>query len=330
MTGKADAAGFPLGVAGLLPGDERVYRIILRASGAYRLRLAELAGLSAEAIDEVLARLESAGLVQLSDGMVAAAPPAHVLGRIITTRTRQLRREYEQIDGLRNLIPSLVADHTSLSRDMGDAVDVRAVQDGDVLALVRRLATEGSGDLRWFRPDQWRLPTAPRLDALVRELIESGYESRAIYPATVLEEAPDKLRARAEAGERVRIVASVPTRMGIFGDSSVFMSDRWGLDTGRRLVVREHSLVGALRTLFDTVWEHAMAVPGLEGEGDDPAGGRRLLLQQLTSGAKDEQIARVLGVSLRTVRRRVADLMDELGAASRFQAGVEAVRRGWI
>ena len=45
---------------------------------------------------------------------------------------------------------------------------------------------------------------------------------------------------------------------------------------------------------------------------------------------KDEQIARALGMSVRTVRRRVADLMDELGADSRFQAGVEAVRRGWI
>ena len=50
------------------------------------------------------------------------------------------------------------------------------------------------------------------------------------------------------------------------------------------------------------------------------------LLQQLAAGAKDEQIARTLGLSLRTVRRRVADLMIELGADTRFQAGVEAVR----
>jgi DNA-binding NarL/FixJ family response regulator len=35
-------------------------------------------------------------------------------------------------------------------------------------------------------------------------------------------------------------------------------------------------------------------------------------------------------MSLRTVRRRVAELIEELGAQSRFQAGVEAVRRGWI
>ena len=57
---------------------------------------------------------------------------------------------------------------------------------------------------------------------------------------------------------------------------------------------------------------------------------RRFLLQQLAAGAKDEQIARSLGVSLRTVRRRVSEPVDELGVENRFQAGVEAVRRGWI
>jgi DNA-binding NarL/FixJ family response regulator len=73
-----------------------------------------------------------------------------------------------------------------------------------------------------------------------------------------------------------------------------------------------------------------MAVPGLEGGPPDPTGTRRLLLGQLARGAKDEQIARALGLSLRTVRRRIAEIMADLGADSRFQAGVEAVRRGWL
>ena len=57
---------------------------------------------------------------------------------------------------------------------------------------------------------------------------------------------------------------------------------------------------------------------------------RTFLLRQLLSGAKDEQIARTMGLSLRTVRRRIAELMIELGADTRFQAGAEAVRRGWL
>lgn len=138
------------------------------------------------------------------------------------------------------------------------------------------------------------------------------------------------VRARAEAGEQVRVVAQVRTRISVMGMSAALIPDRWGASTGRRLVVREHSLVGALKALFENVWERGMAVPGLDAGADDPAGQRRLLLHQLTRGAKDEQIARTLGVSLRTVRRRIADIMDELGADSRFQAGAEAVRRGWL
>ena len=39
---------------------------------------------------------------------------------------------------------------------------------------------------------------------------------------------------------------------------------------------------------------------------------------------------RKLGIGLRTVRRRIAELMTDLGVDTRFQAGVEAVRRGWL
>lgn len=45
------------------------------------------------------------------------------------------------------------------------------------------------------------------------------------------------------------------------------------------------------------------------------------VLCALGSGATDEAAARELGMSLRTYRRRVAELLANLGAASRFQAG---------
>jgi DNA-binding NarL/FixJ family response regulator len=50
-----------------------------------------------------------------------------------------------------------------------------------------------------------------------------------------------------------------------------------------------------------------------------------LLLLGLTDAAAGAQ----LGVSLRTVQRRVAELMDEVGVTTRIQLGAEAVRRGW-
>ena len=57
---------------------------------------------------------------------------------------------------------------------------------------------------------------------------------------------------------------------------------------------------------------------------------KRTLLTLMAGGAVDGQVARSLGVSVRTVRRRISALLVELGAHSRFQAGAEAVRRGWI
>jgi hypothetical protein len=44
----------------------------------------------------------------------------------------------------------------------------------------------------------------------------------------------------------------------------------------------------------------------------------------LLSGFTDEAIARQLGTSHRTVQRRVAALMADLGAQTRFQVGVRA------
>ena len=44
----------------------------------------------------------------------------------------------------------------------------------------------------------------------------------------------------------------------------------------------------------------------------------------------DEAIGRQLGVSDRTVRRRVAALLDGLDARTRFQAGVQTKARGWL
>ena len=163
------------------------------------------------------------------------------------------------------------------------------------------------------------------------DLMRSGRRSRAIYQVDVLREAPGMLRIRAEAGEHVRVLADVPTRLAVLGTSAALIVEQFHVYNERRLVLRHQSLIAALTLMFEGLWEKAMPVPGLDGGRDsEGASDRRLLLTQLAGGAKDEQIARALELSVRTVRRRVADLMDELGATSRFQAGVEAVRRGWM
>jgi DNA-binding NarL/FixJ family response regulator len=54
------------------------------------------------------------------------------------------------------------------------------------------------------------------------------------------------------------------------------------------------------------------------------------VVRTLMAGMTDDRAADALGMSPRTYSRRVSELALLLGVQSRFQAGVEAVRRGWL
>ncbi|MGV9897775.1 helix-turn-helix domain-containing protein, partial [Streptomyces tendae] len=74
------------------------------------------------------------------------------------------------------------------------------------------------------------------------------------------------------------------------------------------------------------------AVP-LHGVAARPAGlppADRRLLRLLAGGATDEVAARELGISRRTLFRRLQVLMARLGAANRFQLALQAQRAGWL
>lgn len=80
--------------------------------------------------------------------------------------------------------------------------------------------------------------------------------------------------------------------------------------------------------LFDTAWERAVPIGPVTDE--EITEEDRELLTLLTSGLKDEAIARRLDVHVHTVRRRITRLMAVLNAETRFQAGVQAALRGWL
>ena len=118
--------------------------------------------------------------------------------------------------------------------------------------------------------------------------------------------------------------------MAVFGDEAALVASSWGggPSTGR-LLVRAPALVAlvarAVRAVLDAGRQPLGPAPArLQGD-ERPAGARAAAARR--QGREHRAAA---GVSLRTVRRRVADLMVELGAATRFQAGMEAARRGLL
>ena len=50
----------------------------------------------------------------------------------------------------------------------------------------------------------------------------------------------------------------------------------------------------------------------------------------MATGANDDAIAHRLGISVTTVRRYIAAIIERLGVSSRFAAGAAAQRKGWI
>ena len=320
----------PLGVLGFSAAQERLYRLLLRNTGRSLSELAPLAGLPVGELREQVTRFVAAGMIEVTDDRAVARSPQEALALLINDEARRVQRRGEQLETVRDLLPSLTAEHLAATAPTGESVTVEVLEGGDVAQLVRSLSAASAGELLWLRPDPWNVAPGNEIEDWVVDLLHAGRSSRAIYQVEGLHRAPELMRRRAEAGERVRVLAYVPTRLAIMGTSAAMIAERFGMLDNRRLVLRQHSMVAALTLMFEGLWEKAMPVPGLEGMHESRADEQRLMLSQLAGGAKDEQIARALDLSVRTVRRRVAGLLDELGAGSRFQAGAEAVRRGWL
>lgn len=319
-----------LGVLGFGAEAEGVYRYLLRASGTALETAALELGRSAAEFRELIGPLVEAGLVRLDGELLTAAPPEAAVGRLIAAETARLLAVGERLTSVRELIPQLRADHRDTPRS-GDQVIGEVIETDAVPRVWAELAASVEGPVRLLRPDQWALPSSPAYDVLLADVARAGREVLAIYPARALSEAPKTLQARAAAGEQIRIVAELPARLGVFGRSAALVPEQWGGGGDRLILVRQPAMVSALGELFARIWDRAVVVPGSAHAHATGAGaGRALLLEQLAMGRRDEHIAGVLGVSLRTVRRRISDLQTGLGVASRFQAGVEAVRRGWL
>jgi len=317
---------------GFSPSVERTYQRVLRQSGQ---RLDWVAGALSVSVQTLLADLRpliDREIVRLVDGKVLVESPVQALGRLIVAHSEAASRAHTELAALARAVPLLAAGTARPSEGDVEGVwplDGEVTSGGTPAALIASLLRQSKGDVAWLRPDQWRVPREDVMLQTIRELIAAGRRSRAIYPVRILHEAPEVVAARAEVGEEVRVLPDIPTRMFVIGRTHAVLPEPLGYMDEPRSLVRQQGLVEALALLFDLMWERATPVRDLGGP-EPQSDMRRFLLEQLAAGHVDEQIAVRLGIGLRTVRRRVADLMTELGADTRFQAGVEAARRGWI
>ncbi|MFF3371384.1 TrmB family transcriptional regulator [Streptomyces sp. NPDC002680] len=140
---------------------------------------------------------------------------------------------------------------------------------------------------------------------------------------------PDEVKQERTAvrGLHVRIHSDLPFRGAIAdGTAAVITMDR-ASQNANALLVRPSPLLDGLVMLFETCWSRGVPI-GRDASGLSAE--EREVMGLLAAGLKDEAIARGTGTTTRTVRRRVQALLTALQARSRFHAGSEPARRGWV
>jgi DNA-binding CsgD family transcriptional regulator len=175
---------------------------------------------------------------------------------------------------------------------------------------------------------------------LDRRALRQGIVFRAVYLQSAVADPVtwSYMQEVAAEGARVRIAPQVPTRLTIIDRAIAVVPAEQQTSGGNALVIKGTRVITALAAFFEQSWAsaqplrlHGADVLPTPAEGEQqPNANDRVLLRLLSLGLKDEAVARHLGVSVRTTRRQIADLLLRLQASSRFQAGIQAARRGWL
>ncbi|TCC44980.1 response regulator transcription factor [Kribbella capetownensis] len=130
------------------------------------------------------------------------------------------------------------------------------------------------------------------------------------------------------SGGEARVVDAVPLKVSIIDRHTVLLPLNSTVLADGFQIVQDPSVVGALVAVHQHLWNAGTDPEGIDR--DLPPPHLAVILPALASGAPDEVAAPRLGLSPRTYSRRVAELLKVLGVHSRFQAGAEAIRRGWL
>ena len=328
--------------------EEAIYLGLCRNGAASVEELSSAEGLSRDSVLQALLGLRIRGLArgpELTDRSAwhALAPDL----ALETTLNQRERSERTARDTMTRLLDGYLRERGQRDPHASGLVEVVTGQDAiaevwDSLQAGARVSVDVLEKPPFVQSDEGA--PAPELEMLARGVTARGVYERAslLSPGKLAE-----VQALIAAGERAAMVTSLPFKLAVVDRRRAMLPVAEGTELTAAMIVRPSPLLNALIEVFEAQWARAMPVPragrpggraegqdaGHEGSGEpasEPRTGSEEVLTMLSAGMTDEAIARQLGVSARTVQRRISDLMDSLGSRNRFQAGVQAVRHGLL
>ncbi|MFB7866102.1 MULTISPECIES: LuxR family transcriptional regulator [unclassified Streptomyces] len=321
--------GEALRLLGIEGAAARVYLALLDGAPAPLGSIGEAADVTGAALAAAYGELVDAGLASAADAdgdVVAPVPPAAGLEILARHRAAELEESRIAVGGA----------FESFRRHRLAAYNDGLVEVVTGEAIGRRMRhawASAREQIRQFESPPYVPLVGATEDALAT--LARGVTQRVVYSRESLEHPghlKDVVEPCIEAGEQARVLPSVPVKLLIIDDAYalVSLSIQEADVVNTMLVVQPCGLLSALVALFEQSWNNALP---FHGRATRPAGlapADRRLLRLLAGGASDEVIARELGISRRTLFRRLQILMARLGAANRFQMALQAQRAGWL
>ncbi|GAA2843428.1 LuxR C-terminal-related transcriptional regulator [Kribbella solani] len=331
--------GLRLAHLGVDPTAERMYLVVLERPSWTAAELGERLGLDEVSTRQLIEQLTSLGLLARgsSGDVVRPLNPRLSLTALLAEREADLARVTRDLERSRVAAAEIAGEyarrHPAPLGDSNGAVDW-ATSPAAAQRTIEGLLKAATSEVLVSTP-----ATAALSDPIagLRELGTGPLAPPVRYRILVPDAArTDPLLSRrlqqlTRNGAQVRTATTVPLCAMIVDTATVALpADRTG--RGAVSILRLASAVGAVTELFERVWHTATPLRQPAGLGD--ASGltvrEREVLSLLGDGGTDASAAAQLGVSVRTVRRMVSEMMARLGAQSRFQAGLKAAERGWV
>jgi hypothetical protein len=324
-----------LEAAGIGPDEERAYRLLVGTFDGCPESLAAKLDLTVGETAKLLESLHAKGLVSRvagPDERYEPMPPDVGFGPL-------LLRGQESLEWARNAVFQLAEEYRSSARRRDASQLVEVVTGAAPLRQqIRNLQRSARHEIVWFcKAGHVAMPSSDNDEEL--EMLSRGVRYRVIYERALLEE-PGMIASAAMSigrGEVARATSTLPVRLAI-ADGSLALCPLVpaadGLGEPTAALIRQSSLLDALIALFESHWERSSPLQ-LTGSGGQPAevgpdSDELYLLSLLVAGVADKAIASQLGLSLRTVQRRVHDLMVKAGADTRTQLAWHAAKLNWL
>lgn len=314
-----------------------VYRSLLTAPGQTKSDLATLLSRPADEVERAISRLSEMGLVRShSRGGMQAISPMLAEATVLGAEDLELAARRAVLESRRNAIRLLVpAWNTALApiaRETAVDVITDPSQIGNVLMHYADQCREELLSVAPGRLPKTRIDTRTRIANLYS--LRRGIKTRALYQHTAVRDRHTRsyLTELADNGAKIRFAAAVPGRSLVI-DRDVALLPIPGAKPGVQglAVVHEPNVISWVVATFEQLWSEAMPLEDVVARASEDAQldqTRIAILRLMAEGEKDEAISRRLSISVRTCRRHIAEYMAQVGATSRFQAGVIAARSG--